>query len=189
MQDLRQHLQRFLDGSLCLVGLGAADRGDDAFGVRLVTALETPAPDSAPAQPIAQTLVAGLALESHLGALTASSLDHILFVDAVDFGAPPGSVVFLDSAALDQRYPQVSTHKLSLSLMARWLAGNGRTRTWLLGAQPESVRPSPRLSATLDATCAALEAVLGTLWTFQPWRPALVATSGEQRQVPQEASC
>ena len=43
--------------------------------------------------------------------------DHVVFLDAVEFGAAPGSVVFLDSQQITARYPQISTHKISLDVL------------------------------------------------------------------------
>ena len=40
------------------------------------------------------------------------------------------------------RFPQVSTHKISLGLLARLDRGAvARRKAWLLGVQPESLRP------------------------------------------------
>jgi hydrogenase 3 maturation protease len=86
--------------------------------------------------------------------LTESAFDTVLFLDAVEFGAVPGSVVLLDASEMTTRFPQVSTHKLSLGLLAQMIEANGRTKVWLLGVQPASLKPgeglSPRVAATVE---------------------------------------
>ena len=38
------------------------------------------------------------------------------------------------------RYPQISTHKISLGVLAGFVESNGVTKAWLLGVQPESLK-------------------------------------------------
>lgn len=108
---------------------------------------------------------AGIAPERFIGRVVEEGFDHIIFLDAVDFGGAPGSVVLLDSQQMAARFPQVSTHKLSLGLLARQIEANGRTRAWLLGVQPGSLRLgeplSPAVRATLELLLELLEACVG----------------------------
>jgi hydrogenase maturation protease len=80
---------------------------------------------------------AGTTPERFIGRIADQDFDHIIFLDAVEFSGAPGSVVFLNSDQMAARFPQVSTHKLSLGLLARQLEANGRTKAWLLGVQPQ----------------------------------------------------
>ncbi len=88
--------------------------------------------------------------------MTEQGFDHLIFLDAVDFGGVPGSTILLDSEQMSCRYPQISTHKLSLGLLAKWAESNGTTRVWLLGVQPESLRTGERLSSAMQTTLEAL---------------------------------
>ena len=83
-----------------------------------------------------------------------------MFLDAVDVGAEPGSTVLLDSRAIATRFPQVSTHRLSLGFLAQCLEQLGVTRVWLLGVQPASLRPGTGLSPAVDRARAMLQALL-----------------------------
>jgi hydrogenase maturation protease len=78
--------------------------------------------------------------------------DHVVFLDAVEFGGPPGSVVLLDSDEMAARFPQISTHKLSLGLLAKQVEANGRTKAWLLGVQPGSLRSGEELTPAVRTT-------------------------------------
>ena len=95
-----------------------------------------------------------------MGDVAAGSFDDVIFLDAVDFGGAPGAAVLLDSKSLQARYPQVSTHRISLGVLARWTESTGATRAWLLGVQPQSLRDEPRLSPVVCSTLYALLALL-----------------------------
>jgi hydrogenase 3 maturation protease len=174
MNDLRHQLSETLRGRVCIVGVGNTAGGDDGAGVRLAEALandqrrtagaEWPLSRDALTDASREILVAGMSPERHLSRLAAGDFDAVLFLDAVECGALPGAVVLLDAAEMASRFPQVSTHRISLGLLAQMIEANGRTRVWLLGVQPASLKPGDRLSS---AVATAVECLAGLL-TEQP---------------------
>lgn len=157
MKDLRQHLEELLQGRVCLMGLGNVDCGDDGFGVRLAERLlEAGTPD---------VMVAGTAPEDYIGRIADRGFDRLIFLDAVEFGASPGSVALLNAREICARYPQISTHKISLGVLAKWVRASSRTKVWLLGVQPESVRLGQTLTPTVSATLDLLQTLLAKLAT------------------------
>ena len=111
-----------------------------------------------------QVIIAGTRPERFIGRVADEGFDHVIFLDAVEFGGAPGSVVLLDSDEMAARFPQISTHKLSLGLLARQLEANGQSKAWLLGVQPQSLRSgaplSPPVRATLELLLELLRACL-----------------------------
>ncbi len=107
-----------------------------------------------------EVLVAGLSPDRYLPFLAGAGFDTVLFLDAVEVGAAPGSVVLLDSRDMVTRWPQVSTHRLSLGLLSRLIEAGGRARVWLLGVQPETLRPGAGLSPTVAAALGGLVTLL-----------------------------
>ena len=91
--------------------------------------------------------------------------DHLIFLDAVEFGGAAGSVVLLNSDEIAARFPQVSTHKLSLGLLAKQVEANGRTKAWLLGVQPESLKPGQELTPTIQAALELLVELVSDIST------------------------
>jgi hydrogenase maturation protease len=155
MPGLREQIQSSLRGRVCFMGLGNAEGGDDGFGVRLAEALaRAGAPD---------VLIGGTSPEQLAGRCADSGFDHLVFLDAADFGAAPGSVVFLNSQEMAARFPEVSTHKLSLGMLASYVEGAGMTRAWLLGAQPLSLKPALALSPAIQTAVAILTELIGSV--------------------------
>ena len=155
MSDLHEQLRYRLEGRACLMGIGNVDYGDDGFGVRLAEKLQREGtPD---------VIVAGTAPERYLGRVADEDFDHLIFLDAVDFGGIPGSVVFLNSSEIAARFPQVSTHHISLGLLAKSVEANGRTSVWLLGVQPESLQRAESLTSPVETMLETLNELLGGL--------------------------
>lgn len=153
MPDLLDKLERCLRGRICLMGVGNVDYGDDGFGVRLAEELL--------AAGVPDVVVAGTTPERWLGRM--AGCQHLVFLDAVEFGGAPGSVVFMNARQIVARFPQISTHKISLGTLAQCLEASRTAKAWLLGVQPESVRAAPQLTPTVQATLAAVSAVLRRL--------------------------
>ncbi len=151
MEGLGEKLRRTLQGRICVMGVGNVDYGDDGFGVYLTEELV--------AASIADVIIAGTTPEHYLGRIAEDGYDHLLVIDAANFGEQPGTVVFLNAAEIATAFPQISTHKISLGVLARVLEEAG-TRVWLLGVQPESLKPGQELSMTMEA---AMEIVHGLL--------------------------
>jgi len=147
MTDLRDELREALR-DVCLVGIGNLDLGDDGLGVRLAEDLRDA---GAPG-----VLVAGVAPERHVEEILSGGFRSILLLDAVEFPGEPGSAVLLDAAALKSRFPQISTHKISLGTLARLIEGRTEARVRLLGVRPGSLAPFRKLSAAVEGTIAIL---------------------------------
>lgn len=149
---LRQRLQACLTARVCLVGIGNPDRGDDGFGARLAEAVRTLGyPD---------VIVAERTPERYMTQLSRGDFQTVLFLDAVEMGAAPGGVVLLEGREIVARYPQVSTHKLSLGALARLIETEGSTRVFLLGVQPQSLGNASGLSEPVRTTLEILRDLL-----------------------------
>jgi hydrogenase maturation protease len=144
---------------------GAGDRrqGANGGGQRTAGADSTPSPILLQRTDFAEVFIAGSAPERIIGQLADRGFDHLLFLDAVEFGGSPGSVVLLNAKEMSSRFPQVSTHRLSLGLLAHLVEARGSTRAWLLGVQPGSLGPGGGLSSSVQATVDLLAELVGEL--------------------------
>ncbi len=189
MLDLRQQLRRCLRGRVCLVGVGQAGRGDDAFGLELISALAPQAQPDSPGEIAGDVLAlwAGSEPERRLGFLADGGFDDVVFLDAAQFGGRPGSVVFLDAGQMASRFPQVSTHRLSLGLLARLIEARGPTRAWLLGVQPETLAGRPGLSPAAQQALVLLAELLREL--IEERNAAAPGRGWPRKTLGQEALC
>ena len=152
MTGLRDELDSRLRGRVCLVGVGNPDRGDDGFGVRLAEAMR--------AMGYLDVILAERTPERWVRTLAGGGFQAVVFLDAVRMGAAPGDAVFLTSAQIASRYPQLSTHALSLGTLARLIEAEGPTRVFLLGVQPQAVDHGTALSGPVRTTLEILRELL-----------------------------
>ncbi len=153
--DLREELKQALQGGVSWLGIGNVDYGDDGFGVHLANSLLDAG--------VMDVTVAGTTPERSIAASANVKFDHVIFLDAVDWGGSPGAVVFLDSTQICARFPQISTHKISLGLLAQTIESNGVTKAWLLGVQPQSLTEGRALTPVVKKSLDGLSQLLLSL--------------------------
>ncbi|MCK9418842.1 MAG: hydrogenase maturation protease [Nitrospirae bacterium] len=156
MTDLREQLQHCLRGRVCLMGLGNVDYGDDGFGVYLAESIAARLTRGGQVSLARQVISAGMMPERYIGYVTAKDFDQLVFLDAVEWSGAPGSVLLLNVEELTARFPQISTHKMSLGLLAKLINGGKRTKVWLLGVQPDSLNSERGLTTTMQTTVELL---------------------------------
>jgi len=153
VEALRDALSRCCQGRTLTMGLGNPFFGDDGFGLALALQLVGAG--------VPNVVEAGMLPERCLR--MAEGMDAVIFLDAVDAGSAPGSVMLLNSAEMGTRCRQMSTHRLSLGLLAMALEADGRTHAWLIGVQPECVAPGAGLSEPVKRAVDAVAAVMAPL--------------------------
>lgn len=142
--QLKNQLAHFIDGRVCLLGIGNRYHHDDAFGPYLIEALET--------RPDYDVIDAGIIPEDYIETTAQKHPDTILMVDATDFGGEPGEVRLLYPEHVN--YSGVSTHAGSLRMLAEFLQTRTHARIALLAVQPADVSDgkglTPAVATTLD---------------------------------------
>lgn len=151
--DLRSQLAHVLKGRICWVGIGNPDYGDDVFGLKLAEVIQSIG--------VSNVVIAGNTPERWVETISHERFDHVVFLDAVEFGGESGSVVFLNSHEIETKFPQVSTHKISLGMLAKLIEVNGTTKVWLLGVQPQSMKTAEGMSNRVKITLDILKDVIG----------------------------
>jgi hydrogenase maturation protease len=170
MDTLSQRLRRNLHGRICVMGVGNVDYFDDGFGVYLAEELV--------AAGVPDVLIGGTTPEHYMQQIAEGGFDHLLLIDATNFCDTPGTVVVLTAAEIATAFPQISTHKISLGVLARVVEGVG-TRVWLLGVQPESLQEKQGLSDSMETALELIHAVLRDLRRAN-------APEGEVAQIPEK---
>ncbi|HTF99480.1 MAG TPA: hydrogenase maturation protease [Nitrospirota bacterium] len=154
MPDLREMLREMLRGRVCVMGMGNAGYGDDAVGSYLADALSV--------RPMGIDVInAGSTPERFIGSVIEGGYDRLLFIDAVESGIEPAAAVLLDASEIIARFPQISTHKISVGLLAKLAEDRGMV-VRLLGIQPRSIRHGAGLSEEVRKTADMLIGLIGT---------------------------
>ena len=142
--QLKDQLIHFIEGRVCLLGIGNRYHHDDAVGPYLVEALQS--------RPDYDVIDAGIIPEDYIEMTANKHPETILMVDATDFGGEPGEVRLLYPEHVS--YSGASTHAGSLRMLAEFLQARTHARIGLLAVQPADVSDgkglSPPVSKTLD---------------------------------------
>jgi hydrogenase 3 maturation protease len=112
--------------------------------------------------PGVSVFLAGTVPESITGALRRSRPDHVLFLDAADLGARPGTIALIDPGEVSAGL--VSTHVLPLSVVMDYVGRETGAGVSLLGIQPDLTATGRDLSgpdlAYLDRNIGVLAQIL-----------------------------
>jgi hydrogenase 3 maturation protease len=148
--EFKDQLACFIDGHICLLGIGNRYWHDDGVGSYIAEALEF--------CPEFDVVDAGFIPENHLETVAGKNPDTILIADATDFGGVPGQVRLLypDKIA----YSGLSTHAGSLRMLAEYLHARTRARIALVAIQPADTSAGEGLSPVVSNTLKALLKIL-----------------------------
>jgi len=143
---------------IALLGIGHELRGDDAAGVAVACLL-----NQWGHSPSLQVIEAGAAPENCCGLLFRFRPDLVLFIDAAQMGAEPGTVRWLEWDLIRSGTVtgfNISTHTLPLQIMANYLSIELGCPVGLLGIQPADISMgnslSPVVAHAVEATARAL---------------------------------
>lgn len=143
-----------------ILGLGNLVHSDDGVGVHAIQQLQDD-----PRVPAGVVLLDGgthgLGLLPHIAGFT-----HLLVLDAVDVGEPPGTVVRFEGSALHGLPGKASVHQLGFAdmMVALNLLGESPPELVVLGVQPLSTEWSIELTAPVrEALPALLDAAIRQL--------------------------
>jgi hydrogenase maturation protease len=126
-----ERLSEILTGNVAFLGIGNIDRADDAAGMVLARKLGEAG--------VASVFEGGVVPEKIVPALRDGAFNTVVLLDAVAISAVPGLLVILDAQELATKFPMVSTHKVSLGLLANIINTSGAVKVWLVGVQPQTI--------------------------------------------------
>jgi hydrogenase maturation protease len=142
-----------LYGRVGFLGIGNVDRADDGAGILLASLLRE--------RGVGDVYDGGVTPEKMIFTLNRGGYNTVVFLDAVDAGAEPGAVVIASSGEFKSRFPQVSTHKLSLLTLAQLLDTPDNAHVWLIGIQPQTIEWGT--TAVSDAVGSTIHLLAGQI--------------------------
>lgn len=149
---------RHLDKGPCVVimGVGSELRGDDAAGIVLVRQLA-----GEDLGPMLQVIDAGVAPENFCGVLRRRQPDLVIFVDAAQMDAKPGTIRWIEWCDLADC--RLSTHALSLRSLAAYLISELGCPVELVGIQPSALDAVNMISPAVEQAISAFRRELMNL--------------------------
>jgi len=137
---------------IAVLGLGNLMRADDAVGMVVLQLMQA---DRRVPQSI--SLIEGGTLGLDL-LYPLNGVTHLLAIDAVDLGAPPGTLLRFEGDEIADLPISKSVHLLGFSdlIGAMRLSGSAPEHIVVLGVQPERIEWGTRLTPIVDSAVAAL---------------------------------
>jgi len=164
---------------LFVLGVGNPDRADDGAGNLVARRLSRllgrhPGRRSIEERSIRlpleaiQALDGGEVPESATGTIRRFQPTHILIIDAAAGGRGPGTVFFIDKRKIAD--DGVSTHRIPLSDLVRYLEESVGCRVVLVGIEPGDTSPGKPMSPAVRKSCEILADAIAEEWLRRPAR-------------------
>ncbi len=152
-QVLRKEIR--LSARVAVIGVGNVARGDDAAGAHVARDLLR----GRPRLPQRALVVdAGDVPENFTGVVRAFAPDLSVIVDSAAAGRPPGEVFLIDPAEVADE--DVSTHRVPLTRLARYIRETMGCRVSILGIEPSSFKEGAPVSPAVGRAVRQVVSVL-----------------------------
>jgi hydrogenase maturation protease len=100
--------------------------------------------------------------ESETSRIRSFRPDLVILIDAARSGRKPGDIFLVEKEAIADE--EVSTHRISLALLVRFIEESIGARVLFLGIEPESTEPETAMSASVIRAIEAInESLAATL--------------------------
>ncbi len=133
-------LQSILASNPFIDGMGNTLRGDDAIGVEIIERLSSDLDGFYDAFLNVEDII-----EGHVFSLAARPESNIIIIDAVEYPAPKGTILFTAYDDSTEDNAAASTHKLSLELSVKILKAHNKN-VYLLGIVTDNIDFGTKMS-------------------------------------------
>ena len=153
-KQLFEQLRKFCGSRTLIVGIGNILKGDDGAGPFVCERLER-------VKVCAELINAGTVPENYIQQIIKKAPKNLLVIDAIDFGALPGTIRIIKPEQLNSNV--ISTHTLSPRLFVDMVCQNIKLDVYFVGIQPAQVQLgqsiSPQVSQAIQQLSLALTEV------------------------------
>ncbi len=139
-QQLFEELNKLRDSATVIVGVGNTLKGDDAAGPIVCQQLG--------GKVCAELIDAGTVPENYIQTIIKKTPQNLLIIDAVDFGASPGTINIFKPEQLNSF--AFSTHTLSPHLFVDMIRSELKVDVYLVGIQPAQIGLGESISAQVS---------------------------------------
>jgi len=145
-QFLKQ-LNNLRGSKTVIVGIGQELKGDDGAGPIVCRQLRQ-------AKVCAELIDTGTAPENYIQPIIKKAPQNLLIIDAIDFGAPAGTIRIFKPEQLNSSI--ISTHTLSPRLFADMVRQDIETQVFFVGIQPAQIQLGQSLSGPVNRAVQSL---------------------------------
>ena len=137
-----------------IVGVGNTFKGDDAVGPLICEQLA--------GKVSADLIDAGTVPENYIQPIIAKAPQNLLIIDAIDFGASPGTINIFKPEQLNSMI--ISTHVLSPTVFVDMIRQNIKVNVYFVGIQPVQTTFGQSLSTQVSQAAKWLVDTLGEIF-------------------------
>lgn len=146
-----QNLFHIIDSeSVIIMSVGNSLRSDDGIGPYILSKIKNHQSKSNKIE----LIDAGIVPENYIQKVLDLKPDKIIIIDAADFGGHPGELRFIPNNAIPES--SVSTHAISLRLLAELINKYSGAEVIFLGIQPKNIEFGEELSAKVKEQADSL---------------------------------
>ena len=150
-KQLFEQLRKFRGSRTLIVGIGNILKADDGTGPLVCEQLGR-------AKVCADLIDAGTVPENYIQPIIKKAPQNLLVIDAIDFGASPGTIKIFEPEQLNSH--TISTHTLSPRLFVDMVCQNIKLDVYFVGIQPAQIQlgqsVSKQVSQAIQKLCRAL---------------------------------
>jgi len=150
-RQLLEQLNKLRDSSTLIVAVGNVLKGDDGAGPLVCEQLQG-------AGICAELIDAGTVPENYIQPIVKKAPQNLLIIDAVDFGAPAGTIKIFKPEQLSSFV--FSTHTLSPRLFIDMIRGQIQVDVYLVGIQPAQMQMGEAVSVQVSEAIQKLTQAL-----------------------------
>jgi len=154
-QTLLKQLNVLRNSKTVIIGIGNIIKGDDGAGPLVCQELKNE-------QISADLIDAGTVPENYIQKIIKKAPKNLLVIDAIDFGANPGTIKIFESGQLNSHV--MSTHSLSPHLFVDMICQNIRVAVYFIGIQPAQVQLGQSISPEVNLAIEKLSEVLSQVF-------------------------
>lgn len=136
-QQLFEQISKLRGSRTLIVGIGNTLKGDDGAGPLVCEQLQQ-------ARVGVEIIDAGTVPENYIQQIIKKAPQNLLIVDAIDFGAEPGTIKIFKPEQLDLTV--TSTHTLSPRLFTDMVGQSIKVNVYFVGIQPANTRLGDSMS-------------------------------------------
>ena len=154
-EQFLDHLSKLRGSRTLIVGIGNILKGDDGAGPILCEQLRRKGT-------CAEIIDVGTVPENYIQPIVEKAPHNLLIIDAMDFGASPGTISIFKPEQLSSVV--TSTHTLSPHFFAEMVCNNIKVDVYFVGIQPAQIGLGQTVSDRVDQAIQQLSHVLAGIF-------------------------